>query len=168
MPGVSFVVVRRAALDRAAARGFYLDLARHACAHDRRDTPFTPAVHAMYALAEALRELEYVGGRAARHAHYAARTARVREGLAGHGIRDAIAPRDASVVLRAYALPDGVAYADLHDGLKARGFVIYAGQGSLASAIFRIAVMGDLQPADLDRLLAAFDDVVERRAVATS
>ncbi len=42
------------------------------------------------------------------------------------------------------------------DRLKAAGFVIYAGQGGLSSEMFRIAVMGELTTADLERLLAAF------------
>jgi Serine-pyruvate aminotransferase/archaeal aspartate aminotransferase len=66
-------------------------------------------------------------------------------------------PREqSSVVLRAYPLPAGVEYAGLHDGLKARGFVIYAGQGALAARIFRISTMGAVDEAAVERLLAAF------------
>jgi 2-aminoethylphosphonate-pyruvate transaminase len=64
VPGVSFVVVRRAALARAASRTYYLDLGRLARLQDERGTPFTPAVHAYYGLVEALREFSELGGRA--------------------------------------------------------------------------------------------------------
>jgi len=47
--GVSFVIVRRDALARAASRAYYLDLGRLARLQDQRNTPFTPAVHAYYA-----------------------------------------------------------------------------------------------------------------------
>ncbi|HKR38563.1 MAG TPA: 2-aminoethylphosphonate aminotransferase, partial [Paraburkholderia sp.] len=47
----------------------------------------------------------------------------------------------------------------LHDALKARGFVIYAGQGGLSAELFRISTMGDIHAADVERLLAAFDEV---------
>jgi 2-aminoethylphosphonate-pyruvate transaminase len=51
-------------------------------------------------------------------------------------------------------MPASTSYARLHDGLKAQGFVIYAGQGNLAERLFRISTMGDLSAADIDRLLA--------------
>jgi 2-aminoethylphosphonate-pyruvate transaminase len=44
----------------------------------------------------------------------------------------------------------------LHDALKARGFVIYAGQGGLSAELFRISTMGNIHPADVDRLLQGF------------
>jgi 2-aminoethylphosphonate-pyruvate transaminase len=55
VPGASFVIVRRTALARAATRSYHLDLGRMARLQDQRNTPFTPAVHAYYALVEALR-----------------------------------------------------------------------------------------------------------------
>lgn len=63
VPGISFVIVRRAVLARAASRTYYLDLTRLAHLQDQRDTPFTLAVHAYYALVEALREFSEQGGR---------------------------------------------------------------------------------------------------------
>jgi 2-aminoethylphosphonate-pyruvate transaminase len=153
VPGASFVIVRRSALAQAARRTFYLDLGRLARAQDKRDTPFTPAVHAYYGLLEALREYAEQGGRPARHQHYAMLAEQVRAGLERLGIEMVVPPQESSVVLHAYRLPAGIGYAALHDGLKAEGFVIYAGQGDLARTLFRIAVMGNLVAADIDRLL---------------
>jgi len=65
-------------------------------------------------------------------------------------------------VLRAYRLPNGVTYEQLHDGLKARGFVIYAGQGGLSSQLFRISTMGAITAADIDRLIEGFKALVQR------
>jgi 2-aminoethylphosphonate-pyruvate transaminase len=156
VPGVSFVIVRRSALTRAERRTYYLDLARLARLQDQRDTPFTPAVQAFYALAEALREFAEQGGRAARYRHYAHLAEQVRAGLSRLGIEAVVPPKESSVVLRAYPLPTGLAYATLHDALKAEGFVIYAGQGELAKTLFRISTMGNLISADIDRMLDCF------------
>ncbi|MGH8270040.1 MAG: 2-aminoethylphosphonate aminotransferase, partial [Steroidobacteraceae bacterium] len=153
VPGVAFVIVRRQALERAVSRTYYLDLARCAAAQDRRDTPFTPAVQAHYALVEALREHAEQGGWPARHRRYAALAEQVRAGLADLGIAPALPPEESSVVLRSYALPAGTSYQVLHDGLKAGGFVIYAGQGNLSQSLFRISTMGELSSADIDTLL---------------
>ena len=156
VPGAAFVIVRRKDLRNAASRTYYLDLARLARLQDERNTPFTPAVHAYYALVEALREYEEQGGRSARYGHYAALAERVRAGLGALGIAAAIPADQSSVVLRAYKLPLNLSYAQLHDALKTDGFVIYAGQGNLSKTLFRISTMGSLTPADIDRLVMSF------------
>jgi 2-aminoethylphosphonate-pyruvate transaminase len=156
VPGVSFVIVRRTTLAQAASRTYYLDLVRLASLQDQRNTPFTPAVHAYYALVEALREFAEEGGRVARYERYAALAEQVRAGLAALGIEPVLAPEQSSVVLRSYKLPAGTTYSKLHDSLKAEGFVIYAGQGELAKKLFRISTMGNVTSADMNRLLKCF------------
>jgi 2-aminoethylphosphonate-pyruvate transaminase len=156
VPGVAFVIARRLALQRASARTYYLDLARLAKLQDERSTPFTPAVHAHYALVEALREFEEEGGRLARHARYLALAEQVRLGLAALGIESVLPAQQSSVVLRAYRLPEGVDYATLHDTMKNNGFVIYAGQGDLSKSLFRISTMGAVSSDDMERLVSCF------------
>ncbi len=160
VPGMSFVITRRSALQAAASRTYYLDLARLARLQDQRNTPFTPAVHACYGLREALREYQEQGGRDARYARYAALAEQVRAGLAQLGIPALLAPQESSVVLRAYHLPPGIGYPVLHDALKGAGFVIYAGQGDLSRTLFRIATMGEITAADIRRLLECFKDLI--------
>jgi 2-aminoethylphosphonate-pyruvate transaminase len=156
VPGVSFVILRRDALARAASRTYYLDLGRLARLQDQRNTPFTPAVHAYYALVEALREFTEEGGRPARYRQYKALAEQARAGLAALGIPTVIPPQESSVVLRSYRLPPGLTYSQLHDELKSGGFVIYAGQGDLSKTLFRISTMGNLTNGDIDRLLTCF------------
>ena len=160
VPGVAFVIARRAALASASSRTYYLDLGRLAKLQDQRNTPFTPAVHAYYGLREALREYADQGNRPARHRHYAALAEQVRAGLAALHIEPILPPEQSSVVLRAYGLPAGVTYAALHDALKADGFVIYAGQGGLSGKLFRISTMGNVTAADIERLLQSAAQVV--------
>jgi 2-aminoethylphosphonate-pyruvate transaminase len=160
VPGVSFVITRRAALTSAKSRTYYLDLGRLAKHQDQRNTPFTPAVHAYYALLEALREFADQGNRTARYRHYAALAEQLRSGLAALGIEPAVPPDQSSVVLRAYGLPAGLTYEALHDALKAAGFVIYAGQGGLSGKLFRISTMGNLTGADIQRLLQSVAQAV--------
>ncbi|AOK26688.1 2-aminoethylphosphonate aminotransferase [Burkholderia ubonensis] len=156
VPGAAFVIVRRSALAQAASRTYYLDLGRLAKLQDQRNTPFTPSVHAYYALVEALREFDEAGGWRARHARYKALADQAQAGLAARGMPLVLPEGASSVVLRAYRLPQGVTYEQLHDGLKARGFVIYAGQGGLSKELFRISTMGAIEAADVERLLGGF------------
>ena len=160
-PGVSFVILRRdALLDGHGGRSVYLDLARHCRAQDARDTAFTPAVPIFYALREALREFEDQGGWRMRHERYRRLSEAVEEGLARLGVAPFLREGERSVVLRAYHLPDGMDYAALHDGLKRRGFVIYAGQGKLAESIFRVSTMGAIDSGDMQRFLDAVADLL--------
>jgi 2-aminoethylphosphonate-pyruvate transaminase len=160
VPGVAFAIVRRRALERAVSRTYYLDLARAAAAQERRDIPFTPAVQAHHALLEALREHAEEGGWPARHRRYAALAEQVRTGLARLNVATVLPPEESSVVLRSYRIPASASYAALHDGLKARGFVIYAGQGNLAARLFRISTMGDLSATQIDQLLVCCGELL--------
>ena len=155
VPGAAFVIAKRDALKHAASRTYYLGITRLAKLQDERNTPFTPSVHAYYALVEALREFEEEGGLHARHARYAALAEQARAGLAALGIEGALPAGESSVVLRAYRLPAGITYPVLHDTLKTEGFVIYAGQGGLSNELFRISTMGALTTCDIDRLLGS-------------
>src|SRR5262249_6712039 len=65
IPGVSFVLARRAALEalrEQPPRSVYLDLANHWTTQEADNTPFTPAVQVLHAMREALLELEEEGG----------------------------------------------------------------------------------------------------------
>jgi 2-aminoethylphosphonate-pyruvate transaminase len=159
VPGISFVLVRRAALKsrRSGATSVYLDLFRHYAEQLKGSSPFTQSVHVCYALREALRELEESGGWYARHAHYAALSRQAFDGLREQGVEpllDAAAP--SSSMMTAYRIPRGFDYSSLHDFLKASGFVIYSGQGQFTDEIFRVAVMGAIDSADMDELLCSF------------
>ena len=64
VPGIAFVLGRRAALDALAGqppRSVYLDLHGHYATQERDNTPFTPAVQVLHAMRQALVELEAEG-----------------------------------------------------------------------------------------------------------
>jgi 2-aminoethylphosphonate-pyruvate transaminase len=161
IPGLSFVVCRKPALSRSVEppRSLYLHLPLWAGAQDRQGTPFTPPVNSLLALEKALEELADGGGWKARHAQYTNLASQVRRALSRHGVVPLLGPGESSCVLNAYRLPADKTYADIHDGLKQRGFIIYAGEGGLASEMFRISTMGDISHYDMERLLAALSAV---------
>jgi 2-aminoethylphosphonate-pyruvate transaminase len=156
------VLVRETAMERIAThprRSVYLSLAGHWEAQRRDSTPFTPAVQAAYGLDEALAEL-LEEGVAARIARYAAAAAQLRGGFARLGLECVLRPALRSNSITALWLPRGRTYAQLHDALKGRGFVVYEGQGRLERDIFRVANMGALTSADFARFLAALGEVL--------
>jgi len=164
VPGVSFVILNRQrfAGSGTPARSVYLDLGTYLTQQERGGTPFTQSVQGFYALHEALAEFAEAGGQAARQQLYRTRMTHARATLAGLGVEGILPEADCSCVLHAFRLPGGQGYEELHAGLKARGFVIYAGQGRLAADIFRISLMGDLTTEDLARLAQAFRELLTR------
>lgn len=163
VPGVSFVLAPRAALDALAGRpprSVYLDLHGHYRSQEADNTPFTPAVQVLHAMEQALAELEKEGP-AARVARYAASARVLREGMTRLGL-EILTPASArSNVLTTFRLPAGVTYPALHDAMKQRGYIIYAGQGEIAKYGFRVANMGTLTPQDMEQVVAAFAESLE-------
>jgi 2-aminoethylphosphonate-pyruvate transaminase len=144
LPGISFALGRRAFLAKVAdypPRTLYLHLPNQLAHQERRSTPFTPAVQVSYALREALLELreETVPGRIARYQRAAAV---LRAGFDRLGLAYLLPSALRSNTITSLELPTGSSYDPLHDALKARGYVIYAGQGDLAARAFRVANMG--------------------------
>lgn len=166
VPGLSFVLGRRTLLQAPgqAAGSLYLDLRRYHAEQRNGFSPFTQAVQAAYALREALHEYHEAGGMRARHARYAALAAHIREHMQAMGLRLLIDEQDCSCCLSTFHLPPSWSYRDLHDLLRSEGYVIYAAQGRLQPSFFRIANMGDLRDADIDRLLEVFRRRVVSRA----
>ncbi len=161
VPGTSFVIVRRAALKKPAApRSLYLDLHTYLCQQDAGGTPFTQSVQGFYALDAALDEHAETGGWQARREYYREKMAIARAGLAELGIRPLLDEADSSCVLSAFHLPAGMDYQSLHDELKQRGFIIYAGQGALAKSLFRISPMGTVSGRDMRTLVAAVGEIM--------
>jgi len=154
-PGVSFVLVRKtelARLEKIPERSHYFNLYRNHQAQEKGDTLFTPAVQIHYALDTALDELleETVAGRIKRYSQAAAM---LRKGFQDMGLEFIIPEGHWSNTLTALKLPESVTYTGLHDRLKEKGFVIYAGQKKLSESIFRIANMGDITKEEFQRLL---------------
>jgi 2-aminoethylphosphonate-pyruvate transaminase len=156
VPGIAFVLVANEVFTsrETGATSVYLDLFRYRKEQAKGFSPFTQSVHVLFALDEALDELAEQGGWERRHQKYAALTKQVREGLFALGVQPFLEDADSTgATLSSYRLPKGLTYDKLHDHLKNKGFVIYAGQGPFSGEMFRIAVMGDVDAADMTRLL---------------
>ena len=156
VPGVSFVIVNRQHIENGSItpRNVYLDLEKYLQQQDAGETPFTQAVQCFYALDEALRELQDDGGWPQRQKLYKQRMQIIREGMMTLGIVPFLEEDNSSCVLNAYHLPRKLTYEKLHDTLKTKGFIIYAGQGNLSKILFRISAMGAIKNDDLHRLIA--------------
>lgn len=158
IPGISFVLGRRsalAALQGRSPRSVYLDLHTHWATQEQDNTPFTPAVQVLHAMREALMELGEEG-LAARIARYAENARVLRQGMAALGFSILVPEAARSTILTTFRLQPGLDYESLHDAMKRRGYVIYAGQGDIRTYAFRVANMGTLTPKDMAAVVDAF------------
>ncbi len=154
-PGISFLLCSERAIERFAEvrpRSLYLSAATYLNAQRNGDVPFTPAVQICYALDEALDELEEAGGYFARMELYRARGALVRGGFERLGLSILVNEQYRSASVTTLSLPQGIEYSPLHDELKKRGYVMYAGQGKLSLRYFRICTFGAISWQNLEQL----------------
>jgi 2-aminoethylphosphonate-pyruvate transaminase len=165
VPGFGFVLARHAVLERARgqARTLSLDLhAQWAGLEADGQFRFTPPTHVLLAFDRALRELEEEGGVAGRAARYGRNQRTLRLGMERLGFNPYLNLEDQSPIITTYRYPAGPAFcfAAFYAKLSERGCVIYPGKLT-TEPCFRIGTIGRLFPGDIERLLAAIEEVVE-------
>ncbi|MFH1984418.1 MAG: 2-aminoethylphosphonate--pyruvate transaminase [Pseudomonadota bacterium] len=160
VPGFGFVIARRQALEttEGQARSLSLDL------FDQWQTMeeglgkwrFTSPTHTVRAFARALEELAAEGGVAARHLRYLENHRVLIEGMKRLGFRTLLPASCQSPIITAFHYPEHplFEFKRFYRELKEQGFVIYPGKVTDVDT-FRIGNIGDVQPADMDRLLGA-------------
>lgn len=165
-PGLSFAVASEAMLERAVtapARGTYFDLVAFRENVIKLQTPNTPALSLLHALAVQLRAVAAEGmeGRWARHRAMAERCVAWVEETPG---ADVLAePGFRSPTVTCVRLPEGLRGPDVVAAMRARGYVIGGGYGKLQEATVRIGHMGDHTVEELDDVLDALGTVLEER-----
>ena len=165
-PGLGFVSASRTAFDALAGaprRSYCLDLHRHYLAQEKAQAPaFTPGVPAFYAFDAAL-SLALAEGWEARNARYQGLARQLRSGLEELGLEILLPAEQRAAGLTAVRIPAGWSYAELHEGLRAHRFVIYAAQELLARDYFRLSTMGCMTEEDIGRFLAVLRRLLRDR-----
>lgn len=160
-PGLAFLSVSPAAwrqIDQVPRRGFYFDLVAYRQVLGEPDTPFTPAIGLVGALAENLRLLrgqgmENVWARTRRLA------AAARAGVQALGLR-LVAARPADSLTAAY-FPEGVDGKTFLGRLESRfGVKLAGGQGPLKGKILRMAHFGQIDELDILATIAGMELVL--------
>jgi aspartate aminotransferase-like enzyme len=161
-PGLALGVANERALERArsaAGRGVYFDLVEFENYIQKNQTPNTPALSLMFALAAQMERIdrETVEARWGRHAAMAERcwnwaAERGIEVLAPAGFR--------SPTVTCLRMPAGRKGSEVNEAMKGRGYTISAGYGSLKDSTIRIGHMGDHTVEELDELLQVLAEVL--------
>ena len=154
-PGLGFAAASEKFLvtsRQSTERGFYLDL----LSYERETPPFTPALPLLYAL-DAQVERMAREGLPARFARHAAMAEMTWEWAKRHGLRVIAAEGFRSPTVTCIELPPPLAGPEFVERVRARGYVVGGGYGSLKGTCFRIGHMGDQTVETVAALLRACD-----------
>jgi aspartate aminotransferase-like enzyme len=162
-PGLSFGAASERAMKKAETvkfRGWYFDLLLLEKHRSKDSTPMTPGMSLIWALDVQLDRMlaEGMENRFARHAAMAKTTqdwciARGMQPLAAEGFR--------SHTVSTVQNSRGMDIAALNAFLKTKSMRIANGYGDLKDKTFRIAHMGEITPADVEKLLTAMDEYLK-------
>ena len=165
-PGLAFGTPSARMMERAktlTGRGQYFDLLEFEKYWEKHQTPTTPAVSLIYALAEQCRRIgvDGVEARAERHWAMARRCwAWVEERGPAWGL-SLFAPEGyRSPTVTCIRVDGRVTAAEIVAGMKARGWTIGGGYGPLKESTIRIGHMGEHTVDELDALLAVMEEVL--------
>jgi aspartate aminotransferase-like enzyme len=166
-PGLALGVAQPGILERARAnpsRGIYFDFVEFEKGFAKNQTPNTPAISLLYALAVQVERIarEGVEARWNRHAAMARRTWEWVDAMRARGVPVAVlAPEGArSPTVTCITLPAGRTGPEITAAVKTRGFTIGSGYGALKDSSIRIGHMGDHTVEGLDALLAELEEVL--------
>ncbi len=157
-PGLALVSMNARgwqANQRARLPRHFWDFAAAKKSQDKGETPYTPAVSLLFALAEALSMIQAEGLPAvyARH-HTVGELAR--RGARALGLSILADVEHASDSVTAVRLPEGIGAKPLLSLLeKDYGLVLAGAQGKLDGKVIRIGHLGWVHPADMESALAA-------------
>ena len=153
VPGMGFVIVRKAALEQTAGRAHSLSLDLYAQWRYMEQTGqwrYTPPTHVMAALAVALDQFEQEGGQPARLARYAGNCRTLVAGLEALGLQVFLAADIQApiiVTVHAPAHPNWN-FNTFYALAKAGGVVLYPGKLTHADT-FRVGCIGAIGSADM-------------------
>lgn len=159
VPGFSFVIARRASLQKIAghARTLSLDLyAQWQGLEQNGQFRFTPPTHTLTAFYRALKELELEGGINGRANRYRANHETLVNGMREFGFKEYLDRDKQGYIITAFNYPahPDFNFERFYELLNEQGFVIYPGKLSKVDC-FRIGNIGHIFPEDIHNLLSA-------------
>ena len=170
VPGVSYALVERHALESAAGRAHSLSLDLHAQWKAMAATGqwrFTPPTHVIAALDRALEAHAAEGGVAGRGARYRQNCAILVDGMRKMGFETLLPDALQAPIIVTFRMPGDPAFQfeTFYDELRARGFVIYPGKLTTADS-FRIGCIGHIGTDEMRAALNAVREVLDDMGVA--
>lgn len=165
VPGFSFLICKRTALDacKGRARSLSLDLYDQWRVMDRDGKwRFTSPTHVVLAFAQALKELDDEGGIPARHKRYVSNNRLLISRMRAMGFDTYIDESVQGPIITTFYCPDipGFDFKTMYAFIKKRGYAIYPGKVTDADT-FRIGNIGEIYPGDIIKVTDIIGDYLK-------
>ena len=169
VPGLGFVICRKAALEATAGNATTLVLDLHDQWRNFEKTGqyrFTPPIHVIVSFHQALAEFFAEGGQPGRGKRYAENCRVLIEGMRALGFEPLLRDELQAPIIVTFRMPADPAFRfqAFYDALKERGYVIYPGKLTVADS-FRIGCIGRLYPDHMRGALGAIRDILDEMGV---
>lgn len=169
VPGMGFVIVRRALLEQCAQRSTSLALDLHdqwVYMEKTAQWRFTPPTHVVAALRHALDQFVAEGGQPARGARYARNCATLLEGMKALGFVPFLPASVQSDVIVTFHAPRDPAwrFADLYEAVREAGYILYPGKLTEVDT-FRVGCIGAIDEDVVRSAVAAIGQAVGRLGI---
>ena len=169
VPGMGFVIARRAVLERSAGNSGSLAmdlLDQWQYMQKTGQWRFTPPTHVLAALRAAINQYQAQGGLAARLARYTENCAALVSGMRAMGFRtflpDAL---QAPIIVTFHSPPDPkYDFAEFYRRVRDRGFTLYPGKLTAVDT-FRVGCIGAIGAGSLRQAVAAVADTLREMGV---
>jgi 2-aminoethylphosphonate-pyruvate transaminase len=169
VPGMGFVIARRAALERSAGNSasLALDLVdQWQYMQKTGQWRFTPPTHVLAALRAAVDQYQAQGGLPARLARYTENCAALISGMRALGFKTFLPDALQAPIIVTFHSPPDPAYdfKTFYDRVRERGFILYPGKLTAVDT-FRVGCIGAIGPGTLKRAVAAVAEVLRGMGV---
>ena len=169
VPGMGFVIVRKAALEqcRSNCHSLVLDLYDQWAVYERNGQwRFTPPTTVVAALVAALDQLETEGGVTARAARYRRNCAILIDGMERLGFVSFLPrPLQAPIITTWHAPADfNYRFDEFYERVRARGFTLYPGKLTQVET-FRVGCIGAIDDRQISAAVRAIAETVEEMRI---
>ena len=171
VPGMGFVIARKAVLEARAgnAHSLAMDLHdQHTYMEKTGQWRFTPPTHVVAALDEAVTQFVEEGGQPARLARYQANCQTLVDGMARLGFKPFLAPAVQAPIIVTFHAPADPAYdfKRFYAAAKQRGFILYPGKLTQIET-FRVGCIGAIGPNEMRQAVEAVADVLREMGISS-
>jgi 2-aminoethylphosphonate-pyruvate transaminase len=171
VPGMGFVIVKRAVLEKSQGNSHSLAMDLHdQWTYMQKTTQwrFTPPTHVVAAFRAALDQFKAEGGTPARGARYRANCDTLIDGMAGLGFRAFLQRAvQAPVIVTFHAPPDpAYNFKAFYEKVKSRGYVLYPGKLTQVET-FRVGCIGAIDANEMRNVVSAIAETLREMGVKT-
>jgi len=164
VPGMGFVIVRKAVLEARAGNAHSLAMDLHdQYVYMEKTTQwrYTPPTHVVAALRVAVDQFKEEGGQPARLARYTRNCETLVSGMAELGFRTYLSPEVQAPIIVTFHAPDDPAYdfRTFYEKTRERGYILYPGKLTQVET-FRVGCIGAIDDNEMRNVVSAVSETL--------